>query len=107
MQLTKFLQLKSSFGWSLSNPAAMLRFELLTRRAVFWAGSTRPSRRTRRNRASGSFRSWPANLLRIENDEKGRERSTVQLQYYRSNSEQNYEGDYGNPGLVIGRFSEN
>ena len=30
MLLLKFLQLKSSYGWSLSNLAAMLRFNLLT-----------------------------------------------------------------------------
>ena len=36
MLLTKFMQLKSSFGWSLSNLAAMLRFNLLTYRDL-WA----------------------------------------------------------------------
>ena len=36
MLLTKFLQLKSSFGWSLSNLSAMLRFNLLTYRDL-WA----------------------------------------------------------------------
>jgi len=36
MLLTKFMQLKSTFGWSLSNLAAMLRFNLLTYRDL-WA----------------------------------------------------------------------
>jgi len=36
MLLLKFLQLKSSWGWSLSNLAAMLRFNLLTYRDL-WA----------------------------------------------------------------------
>jgi hypothetical protein len=36
MLLTKFLQLKSTFGWSLSNLSAMLRFNLLTYRDL-WA----------------------------------------------------------------------
>jgi hypothetical protein len=36
MLLLKFLQLKSSYGWSLSNLAAMLRFNLLTYRDL-WA----------------------------------------------------------------------
>jgi hypothetical protein len=36
MLLTKYMQLKSSFGWSLSNLAAMLRFNLLTYRDL-WA----------------------------------------------------------------------
>jgi hypothetical protein len=36
MLLTKFMQLKSTFGWSLSNLSAMLRFNLLTYRDL-WA----------------------------------------------------------------------
>jgi hypothetical protein len=36
MLLTKFMQLKSTFGWSLSNLAALLRFNLLTYRDL-WA----------------------------------------------------------------------
>ena len=36
MLLLKFLQLRSTFGWSLSNLAAMLRFNLLTYRDL-WA----------------------------------------------------------------------
>jgi hypothetical protein len=36
MLLTKYMQLKSTFGWSLSNLAAMLRFNLLTYRDL-WA----------------------------------------------------------------------
>ena len=36
MLLTKYMQFKSTFGWSLSNLAAMLRFNLLTYRDL-WA----------------------------------------------------------------------
>ena len=36
MLLTKFMQRKSTFGWSLSNLSAMLRFNLLTYRDL-WA----------------------------------------------------------------------
>jgi hypothetical protein len=40
--LLKFMQLKSTFGWSLSNLAAMLRFNLLTYRDL-WAWLNDPS----------------------------------------------------------------